>query len=128
MQGGGVGPGRGTVLRRDEGGRQRLARSIAPRFAMEAHLGGLFGDEGVAAAEAEPDAFLLTAHDEGPKTENAAKDDWIARNGRERREVKGVWYNRHTANFLPSRTDLDCSPMKRRDSKGPRPGPARGVS
>ncbi len=33
------------------------------------------------------------------KTINAATDDWIARNGRQRREVKGVWHKR-TADYL----------------------------
>jgi hypothetical protein len=49
--------------------------------------------------------------------ENAAKDDWISRDGRQRREQKGVWYQRK-ADFLASKTDPDSSPMKRRGSKG----------
>ena len=48
---------------------------------------------------------------------NASKDDWISRNGRQRREQKGVWYRRK-ADFLASRTDPDSSAMKRRESKG----------
>jgi transposase len=63
--------------------------SIAPRFSVEAHLGGLFeDDERVTAAE--PDRTLPTVADEGLKTENASREDWISRNGRQRREVKGV--------------------------------------
>ena len=89
--------------------------SIAPRFVVEAHLGGLFEEED--ATEAEPEASLSTADDEALKERNAAKSDWISRNGRQRREVKGVWYRR-TADFLASKTDPDSSPMKRRDSKG----------
>lgn len=61
--------------------------------------------------------FLPAVHDEGLKTENAATDDRIARNGRQGREVKGVRYQRAAA-FLVSKTDPDSSPMKRRDSKG----------
>ena len=53
----------------------------------------------------------------GTHAENAAKDDWISRNGRQRREQKGVWYRRK-ADFLASKTDPDSSPMKRRESKG----------
>jgi hypothetical protein len=48
---------------------------------------------------------------------NGSKDDWISRNGRQRREQKGVWYRRK-ADFLASRTDPDSSAMKRRESKG----------
>jgi hypothetical protein len=90
--------------------------SIAPRFSVEAHLGGLFeDDERVTAAE--PDRTLPTVADEGLKTENASREDWISRNGRQKREVRGVWYRRK-ADFLASKTDPDSSPMKRRDSKG----------
>jgi len=53
--------------------------------------------------------------------ENAAKDDRISRNGRHRREEKGVWYRRK-ADFLASMTDPDSSPLKCRDSKGSHPG------
>jgi hypothetical protein len=60
---------------------------------------------------------IPAANDEALLVENAAEEDWICRNGRQRREVKGVWYKR-TADFLASRTDPDSSPMKRRDSKG----------
>jgi transposase len=90
--------------------------SIAPRFAVEAHLGGLF-EEDEGATEAEPEASLPAADDAALRERNAARSDWIARNGRQRREVKGVWYRR-TADFLASETDPDSSPMKRRDSKG----------
>lgn len=54
--------------------------SIAPRFAVEAHLGGLFEDE-EDTTEAEPEASLPTADDATLKERNAAKSDWIARNG-----------------------------------------------
>lgn len=60
---------------------------------------------------------LPSADDEILIAENTAKDDWISRNGRQRREQKGVWYRRK-ADFLASNTDPDSSPMKRRDSKG----------
>jgi transposase len=90
--------------------------SIAPRFAVEEHLGGLFGEDEDAIG-AEPEASLPGANDAALKEHNAAKSDWISRNGRQRREVKGVWYRR-TADFLCSETDPDSSPMKRRDSKG----------
>jgi hypothetical protein len=83
--------------------------SIAPRFCVEAHLGGLLeDDERVTAAE--PDRTLPTLADEGLKTENASREDWISRNGRQKREVRGVWYRRK-ADFLASKTDPDSSPM-----------------
>jgi transposase len=90
--------------------------SIVPRFCVEAHLGGLFeDDERVTAAES--DRTLPTVAEEGLKIENASREDWISRNGRQKREVRGDWY-RSKADFLASKTDPDSSPMKRRESKG----------
>ena len=91
--------------------------SIVPRFYVEEHLGGLFEDDEPAAEGTESYASLPTAADAALKERNAGEDDWITRNGGQRREVKGVWYKR-TADFLASKTDPDSSPMKRRDSKG----------
>jgi transposase len=107
--------------------------SIAPRFYVEEHLGELFTDEEeLVGAEQEAIAIaaysqygssaselyeLPSADDQTLVVENAAKDDWISRDGRQRREQKGVWYRRK-ADFLASKTDPDSSPMKRRESKG----------
>jgi hypothetical protein len=107
--------------------------SIAPRFYVEEHLGELFIEEEPLDAEQDEERItvanewdeslvgvlyeLPSAEDEGLVEENAAKDDWISRDGRQRREQKGVWYRRK-ADFLASTTDPDSSPMKRRDSKG----------
>ena len=77
---------------------------------MEEHLDGLFEAAKPDAAEGEPDACLPAAHDESLLAENAAEEDWISSNGRQRREVKGVWYRR-TADFLCSETDPDASPL-----------------
>jgi hypothetical protein len=60
---------------------------------------------------------LPFADDEALMQSNRPKDDWISRNGRQRREVKGSWYRRK-ADFLASKTDLDSSLMRRRQSKG----------
>jgi transposase len=90
--------------------------SIAPRFAVERHMDDLFEDD-EEPSSFESDAILPSADDEGLKTANTAETDWISTNGRQRREVKGVWYKR-TADFLASKTDPDSSPMKRRGSKG----------
>jgi transposase len=108
--------------------------SIAPRFYVEEHLGELFTEEHLPDVEQEESiSALLDSRDEllpvsevyelpsaGEETliaENASKDDWISREGRQRRERKGTWYRRK-ADFLTSSTDPDSSPMKRRQSKG----------
>jgi hypothetical protein len=60
---------------------------------------------------------LPSADEETLTAQNASRDDWISRNGRQRREQKGVFYRRK-ADFLASKTDPDSSLMKRRESKG----------
>src|SRR5215210_5802223 len=78
--------------------------SIAPRFYVEEHLDGLFEGEPPGAEDGDARASSLpTADEEGLLAENAAEGDWISRTGRQRREVKGVWYKR-TADFLCSET------------------------
>jgi transposase len=108
--------------------------SIAPRFFVEAHLGELFAEEedllspqqqqsvttmsnGQSASSVAELYELPSADDETLVAYNAAKEDWISRDGRQRREQIGVWYRRK-ADFLASTTDPDSSPMKRRNSKG----------
>jgi transposase len=104
--------------------------SIAPRFFVEEHLGELFTEKGPLDAEQEQQSTTMakgwdlggvyelpSADDEALTAENAEKGDWISRDGRQRREQKGVWYRRK-ADFLASTTDPDSSPMKRRQSKG----------
>jgi transposase len=107
--------------------------SIAPRFYVEEHLGELFAEEGPLDAEQEEESATIanewgeslvagfhdlpSADDEALMESNGPKDDWISRNGSQRREQKGVWYRRK-ADFLASMTDPDSSPMKRRESKG----------
>jgi transposase len=106
--------------------------SIAPRFYVEEHLGEVFTVEEPPNAEQEDNESTATSDyprseaelfelpsvgDDALAEANAAKDDWISRNGRQRRERKGVWYRRK-ADFLASSTDPDSSPMKRRNSKG----------
>jgi transposase len=107
--------------------------SIAPRFYVEEHLDEVFTTvEEPTHAEQEHNVSTASERGESPMAElyelpsvsdnvlteeNAARDDWISRNGHQRREQKGVWYRRK-ADFLASKTDPDSSPMKRRDSKG----------
>jgi len=79
--------------------------SIAPRFYVEEHLGEVFTVEELPNAEQEDHAGtafergespvaelyeLPSAGDDALAEENTSKDDWISRNGRQRREVKGV--------------------------------------
>ena len=77
---------------------------------MEEHLGELFIEEEPLDAEQDEECItvanewdeslvgvlyeLPTADDVGLVEENASKDDWISRGGRQRREQKGVWYRR----------------------------------
>ncbi len=67
--------------------------SRIPRFAAEAHLGGLFGGEGTHETEARDDAqgppspgsdldALPTAEDRGLRAKNAKRGDWISRDGK----------------------------------------------
>jgi transposase len=108
--------------------------SIAPRFYVEEHLDEVFTtlEEPPNAEQEEAIVSTVSKRGESPVAElyelpfvddnllaeeNAAREDWISRNGRQRREQKGVWYRRK-ADFLASSTDPDSSPMKRRESKG----------
>jgi transposase len=109
--------------------------SVAPRFFVEQYLGELFAEEdGEDLLDADQQESITTSEgrNESPMAElyklpsadeetltaqNASTDDWISRNGRQRREQKGVFYRRK-ADFLASKTDPDSSLMKRRESKG----------
>jgi transposase len=90
--------------------------SLAPRWAVEAHLGRLFDEEGkeeegLAAGETSPTlAALPTAEDATLRERNAAKKDWISRNGAEDRSFKSG-YRRHTSDSRASKTDPQASPM-----------------
>jgi transposase len=101
--------------------------SLAPRFAVEAHLSELFedspgpGNGAVEAPRTKPTAFLPTADDERLTETNAAKLDWISRHGKQDREVRGKQYRR-TADFRASTTDPDATPMRLGGSKKTRLG------
>jgi transposase len=90
--------------------------SLAPRFAVEAHLSELFedtsgrGNGAVEASRLKPEALLPTADDERLAQTNAAKLDWISRNGKQDREVRGEY--RRTADLRASTTDPDATPMR----------------
>jgi len=79
-------------------------------------------DGGTVAGEAQSElpiaelSKLPSADDEALVEKNVSTENWISRNGHQRREQKGIWYRRK-ADFLANRTDPDSSPMKRRERK-----------
>jgi hypothetical protein len=112
---------------------------LSPRFAVEArealqqHLAALFAPEpsppehteasAAPPAQAEPPSQevspplpppLPIVLPEGTReelaTENAARHDWIAQEGRQQREVRGSY--ERTADFRISTTDPDATPMR----------------
>jgi transposase len=103
--------------------------SLAPRFAVEAreaiqqHLATLFATEQEdqpssisPKKEAEPEqptplpVLLSEEQSEERASENAARHDWIAEDGRQQREVHG--HDLRTSDFKVSTTDPDATPMR----------------
>jgi transposase len=98
-----------------------------PRFAAEAHLGGLFGvDEGTARTEAEDEAedkapvpsaesdllvALPAASDRALRAKNAQREDWISREGKPDRTIVRNGYRRRS-DYELSPTDPDASLMQ----------------
>jgi IS5 family transposase len=100
--------------------------SRVPRFSAEAHLGGLFGEEGAAETEArdetsephaEPELDALPAvADLGLRAENAKRGDWISGEGKPDRTIVRNGYRRRSDYELSS-TDPDASLMQHK--RGP---------
>jgi transposase len=96
--------------------------SRIPRFSAEAHLDGLFGDEGAAEtaagedetsipyAEADLDA-LPAASDRALRASNAERDDWISKEGKPDRTIVRHGYRRKS-DYEVSLTDPDASLMQ----------------
>jgi len=92
--------------------------SLAPRWAVEAHLDELFDeDEGeeedTTSEETSPAvaALLPMADDRELRAKNPAKkSDWISRNGAQVRSFKSG-YRPRTSDSRASKTDPDASPM-----------------
>lgn len=111
--------------------------SLAPRFAVEAreaiqeHLDALFGTQ--QPENTEESSHVLPLPEQPPEntasimplplptaiseqlreelaTDNATRHDWIAQEGRQQREVHGLY--RRTADFRISTTDPDATPMR----------------
>ena len=95
--------------------------SRIPRFAAQAHLGSLFGDEGAAETEAKDETSgpsdeseldaLPAAGDDGLRAENAKKDDWISKDGKPDRTIVRNGYRRRS-DYELSPTDPDASLMQ----------------
>ena len=89
--------------------------SLAPRWAVEAHLGNLFEESEEAPTEGDrpitgQTSALPSAGDADLRRENAAKRDWISRDGAQDRSFKGPWRER-TSDRRASKTDPDATPM-----------------
>jgi hypothetical protein len=109
--------------------------AVEARAAMQAHLAALFTEEDAQHEQQEPsgdgadtpqnEAVSPTAIDPAPlplpvhlsqaeqeelASENAARHDWIAEEGRQQREVHGLY--QRTADFKVSTTDPDATPMR----------------
>ncbi len=92
--------------------------SIAPRFAVEAHLGELFGDDPV--DESSPDesesqpiplpVSIAEAQREQLARTNEGRHDWLARNGAPDRTIIRDGYRRRS-DFEASATDPDAALM-----------------
>ena len=95
--------------------------SRIPRFAAQAHLGSLFGDDGAAETEAKektPEPFaesdldaLPAASDRGLRAKNAKREDWISREGKPDRTIVRNGYRRRS-DYELSPTDPDASLMQ----------------
>lgn len=90
--------------------------SIGVRFAIEAHLAARFADDEVIVTSdplAAPPSLPLSLPEETRQdlaTANGQRHDWLAEDGRQRRDVAGRDYRR-IADYQASRTDPDASPM-----------------
>jgi transposase len=92
--------------------------SIAPRFAVEAHLGKLFADDVAedsvpADDDRRPEGLPITIPDEARAelaSVNAERHDWLARDGRPDRTIIRAGYRRRS-DFEASRTDPDAALM-----------------
>ena len=89
--------------------------SLAPRWAIEAHLDELFDgddqeDEDPAAQTSPAVAVLPTADDDGLQERNSTKSEWISRAGRQDRSFKSG-YRPRTSDSRASKTDPDATPM-----------------
>jgi transposase len=89
--------------------------SLAPRWAVEAHLSGLFEEDafllGVSEEEATPlPDSLPTAGNAELRAQNAQNRDWVSRDGRQDRSFRSS-YRKRTSDWRTSNTDADATPI-----------------
>jgi transposase len=90
--------------------------SLAPRWAVEAHLSEPFDGEGqkeedpAAAATSPAVAALPTAEEATLQERNATKSDWISRAGRQERSFKSG-YRPRTSDWRASKTDPEAQAL-----------------
>src|SRR3954454_6385550 len=92
--------------------------SITPRFAVEAHLGELFAEDGSDETDPENGAgqpiqlpvAITETERERPADATAARHDWLARDGAPDRTIKRASYQRRS-DFEASTTDPDAALM-----------------
>jgi transposase len=91
--------------------------SLAPRWAVEAHMDDLFdggevSDGGEPEGTTRPTEALPSADDEGLAAANfAAGSDWVSRGGEQDRSVRSGSYRR-VADTRASKTDPDATPTR----------------
>ena len=84
--------------------------SLAPRWAVEAHLGELFEEETSATRDAAT-TRLPTAGDAALRGGNAAERDWSPRDGAQDRAFEAPPWRERTSDRRASTTDPDATPM-----------------
>jgi transposase len=92
--------------------------SLSPRWAVEAHLEGLFEAEEAHSPQADDEEIpqkgcqiikLPTACDDSLREQNAAKNDWISRAGRQDRSFESG-YRPRASDLRASKTDPEATP------------------
>ena len=113
MRGGGVVRGEELFFDSTKVEGNAAVDSLAPRWAVEAHLGGVFeeGQEGEHGPAAGGPARLPSAGDADLRERNASERDWISRDGAQDRSFKGAPGRERTSDTRASRTDPDATSM-----------------
>jgi len=89
--------------------------SLAPRWAVEAHLRGLFEEDALLLGTSEEEAAPLpeslpTAGNAELRAQNAHNRDWVSRDGRQDRSFRSG-YRKRTSDRRASNTDPDATPI-----------------
>jgi transposase len=89
--------------------------SLAPRWAVEAHLNRLFEEDAFLLGASEEEATPLpdslpTAGNAELRAQNAQNRDWVSRDGRQDRSFRSS-YRKRTSDRRASNTDADATPI-----------------